>query len=334
MIAIDVEKPVTNFVVPRAAPMAALPELEKSAPLAAALRPIESKPLDEPAEASVMAIPRLAPLVADEAAPILRALPMALPPTLPGLAPAPVSTPVVAAPTVKLAPLAIDTTVTEARTLQALPALKEAAIEPMARSELALPAVRAQALAPVQSATEPAAALDRRLRELPPVDLSTRTPMAASPAYPATDTPVNSATTKAAPVSTAAPGAATPDSPATAARPAPTGSAQGVAGGAPRLDALPPNPFNPPILSGDTKKPTLDLDAIRARARAVAGEGSGPRALIAFPTAPKEALKTKEQKIFDKALQRKECKDAYADMGLAAVVPLVVDTVKGDGCKW
>ena len=158
--------------------------------------------------------------------------------------------------------------------------------------------------------------------------------MAASPAYPATDTPANSATTKAAPVSTAAPGAATPDSPATAARPAPTGSAQGVASGAPRLDALPPNPFNPPILSGDTKKPTLDLDAIRARARAVAGEGSGPRALIAFPTAPKEALKTKEQKIFDKALQRKECKDAYADMGLAAVVPLVVDTVKGDGCKW
>jgi len=78
----------------------------------------------------------------------------------------------------------------------------------------------------------------------------------------------------------------------------------------------------------------LDLDAARRSARESTGERSGPRTLFPFPTAPKAAVKSDVTKIFDKALKRTDCKDAYADMGLAAVIPLVRDAIKQDGCKW
>ena len=88
--------------------------------------------------------------------------------------------------------------------------------------------------------------------------------------------------------------------------------------------------------------PSLDLDAIRDRARGIAGniatdgrrEGAGPRTVFPFPTVPPESLKSKEAKIFDKALQRPDCRDAYAGLGLAAVVPLVADAITNKGCKW
>ena len=40
------------------------------------------------------------------------------------------------------------------------------------------------------------------------------------------------------------------------------------------------------------------------------------------------------EKIFDKALKRPDCNEAYSDLGLAAVIPLVRDAVKDGGCKW
>lgn len=40
------------------------------------------------------------------------------------------------------------------------------------------------------------------------------------------------------------------------------------------------------------------------------------------------------EKIFDKALKRPDCKEEYTALGLAAIVPLLRDAVKGDGCKW
>ena len=80
--------------------------------------------------------------------------------------------------------------------------------------------------------------------------------------------------------------------------------------------------------------PRLDLDALRRQAREVGREGSGPRTLLPFATVAKEAPKKDIEKIFDKALTRPDCKDAYADLGLAAVIPLVRDAVKDGGCKW
>lgn len=31
---------------------------------------------------------------------------------------------------------------------------------------------------------------------------------------------------------------------------------------------------------------------------------------------------------------RQDCRQAHANMGLAAVVPLVIDAVRDKGCKW
>ena len=100
------------------------------------------------------------------------------------------------------------------------------------------------------------------------------------------------------------------------------------AGGADGLSSL------LPIIPVKPVTPTLDLDKLRQRAREVAVEGSGPRMLLPFPTIAKPAEKRDIEKIFDKALKRPDCKDEYADMGLAAVVPLVRDAIKGTGCKW
>jgi hypothetical protein len=66
----------------------------------------------------------------------------------------------------------------------------------------------------------------------------------------------------------------------------------------------------------------------------VAKEGGGSRALLPFPTVAKEAQKKDMEKIFDKALKRPDCKEAYADLGLLAVVPLLRDAAKDGGCKW
>jgi hypothetical protein len=91
-----------------------------------------------------------------------------------------------------------------------------------------------------------------------------------------------------------------------------------------------PPPVAPPVGSG----PRLDLDTLRRQARELANGGTGPRTLMPFPTVAKEAPKKDMEKIFDKALKRPDCNEAYAEYGLAAVVPLVRDAVKEGGCKW
>ena len=100
-------------------------------------------------------------------------------------------------------------------------------------------------------------------------------------------------------------------------------------------DALSRDRARIPSASGTpSSKPDLSLDTLRQRARDIAAQGTGPRTVLPFPTSPKPPPKTRAQQAFDKALQRPDCKDAYADMGLAAVVPLVWDSVTNKGCKW
>lgn len=91
---------------------------------------------------------------------------------------------------------------------------------------------------------------------------------------------------------------------------------------------FPATPLPPP------PAPRLDLDALRRQAREVGREASGPRTLLPFATVAKEPPKRDMEKIFDKALKRPDCKEAYSDLGLAAVIPLVRDAVKDGGCKW
>ncbi len=118
------------------------------------------------------------------------------------------------------------------------------------------------------------------------------------------------------------------------------GSRNQPAAGAVRAEGLSPGlssllPVVPtPRLPTPPPAPKLDLDSLRQRARELSAEGAGRRTLLPFPTVAQEAPKRNIEKIFDKALSRPNCKDEYANLGLAAVAPLVRDAVKGDGCKW
>lgn len=98
----------------------------------------------------------------------------------------------------------------------------------------------------------------------------------------------------------------------------------------PVVPVVPTVPVTPQAVTG----PKLDLDSLRGRARQLTADGEASRRALPFPTVAKDTPKRDIEKIFDKALKRPDCKEEYANMGLAAVVPLVRDAVKGDGCKW
>lgn len=122
---------------------------------------------------------------------------------------------------------------------------------------------------------------------------------------------------------------------------APSSTSSSTTDAARRSDAPAAGPsalFNLPVAPPPVAAPRLDLDQLRRQAREAARDGpkdgSGPRTMLPFPTVSKEASKRDMEKIFDKALKRPDCKEAYADLGLAAVLPLVRDTLKNDGCKW
>jgi Meckel syndrome type 1 protein len=60
-----------------------------------------------------------------------------------------------------------------------------------------------------------------------------------------------------------------------------------------------------------------------------ARRGTGALDLIPPPPERKSKL---EQSIEDAA--NKDCRKAYSNAGLLAVVPLAIDSVRGKGCKW
>ena len=168
---------------------------------------------------------------------------------------------------------------------------------------------------------------DIRLPEIKPA--AVQPPAIQQPAMPPaeiirSEKPISPASSETAtratePVTTISPAAAL-----TRAPPAKSNAGDELFG--PALNAAP---------SGLTKPaPKLDLDALRNRAHAITSEGNAPRTLFSFPLKPPVVVKKKEQEIFDKALKRPDCRDAYSAMGLAAVIPLVRDAVTEKGCKW
>jgi hypothetical protein len=80
-------------------------------------------------------------------------------------------------------------------------------------------------------------------------------------------------------------------------------------------------------------EPRIDLEAARARAREIAREGTGNRALLPFPMPPAPEKKTKEQIAIENA-RKPECKDAYKGLGLLAVVPLIANEFGEGNCRW
>jgi hypothetical protein len=79
--------------------------------------------------------------------------------------------------------------------------------------------------------------------------------------------------------------------------------------------------------------PRIDLEAARARARQMAREGTGNRALLPFAMPPVPKPKSREELAIEKAW-KPDCKDAYKDLGLLAVIPLVANQFGEGTCRW
>jgi hypothetical protein len=65
----------------------------------------------------------------------------------------------------------------------------------------------------------------------------------------------------------------------------------------------------------------------------MAREGTGNRALLPFPMPPQPERKTKEQIAIEKA-RKPDCRDAYKELGLAAIVPLLANEFGEGKCRW
>ena len=315
MISTEVEKPVTNFVVPVVTSEPIVPPMQ-SEPVA--VRRLESLPrLDAIVPAEAIGQPKIERAVA---------LPTELIPRLAPLAPTRTEretiAPVEAAPRLKtFVPPPIDSIASVAE----VPPVEITRMAPLTPPQVErkilrpaemLPRLTPVAPAPVMDASTPTTLVPRVVAPVP-VGVNQVTEPAGGPASG---------------VSGASSVSATPVIPS-ASRSAPdvlkgAGTTAGEGGLAPRDAAA----IAGPALS--TGRPRIDLDAVRQRAREIDREGSGPRTLLPFNVKPKEEIKTKVQQAFDKALKRPDCRDAYAGMGLAAVVPLLWDAVSEKGCKW
>ena len=88
-----------------------------------------------------------------------------------------------------------------------------------------------------------------------------------------------------------------------------------------------------PSTGYDPTKPAVDLDEMRRRAAQMAREGTGQRALLPFPMPAPPERKTKTAEALEKA-RKPDCRTAYKELGLAAVVPLVANEFGEGTCRW
>lgn len=319
LIAKEVVVPSTSFVVP---PVAIVPQTAPTPPAPAKAEAIRVAPMPTRDAAT-------APTVARELVPEFVA-PLAV-------TPAPPLAPINPSLNARELSPAIEIKPEPAVPVALPPAIAPVRAEPAPRARELVPYVEPiapeiPAALPSPAATTPAAAQspDRASREFTPYvePIREAAPVAATTPAPAS-TPAPAAASVPSRAAPAGPTAGTTNTPGT-----PQGNAAAKSD-----EAL----FGPRIDDGAGKgtlgpAPKIDLDAVRQRARDIGAnegrEGTGPKTLFKFPTAPPPVAKRREQEIFDKALKRPDCKDAYADMGLAAVVPLVRDAITEKGCKW
>jgi hypothetical protein len=142
-------------------------------------------------------------------------------------------------------------------------------------------------------------------------------PVNAQPALP------SAPAVPSAPAREPAPAPATPQAPA---RESPEAAPPSLFRSAPPEGAASPRGYDP-------TKPALDLDSMRKRASQMAREGTGNRALLAFPMPPIPKEKGKLEKAIEKAW-KPDCKTAYSKLGLAAVAPLVANEFGDGNCRW
>ncbi len=284
-----------------------------------------------------------APAPAPAPVPALVQDPAPAPPAEPGPPPALGALRATAQPLQPLAPLPAVAAPVPATATPAPPAVP--ALAP-------LPAPATRALAPMPTAVPATAAPLLQV----PQPLATARPLAAPPQAPvlrelpaaAPTTAPTTATPDTAPPAPAPDPAATPAPAAPQAvplAPSPTGvpMAQPVPAAGTTRQGLPQRPAfgapdagaavgtdvaTPPAAAAS--QPRLNLDYVRPRG----GEIStlGRRGVVnALPVPPD--VKDKLAEDIAKSA-REDCRKAYAGGGLAAVVPLAVDALRKDGCRW
>ena len=324
VIAADVATPVTTFVVPLAIPELAPPPAPA---LAKAAEPVTR--LETFVAPKITAPPKVEREVT---------LPTQLIPSLAAPAPRRIEreTAIPIEAPLRLKPFAAPTaeavaTPIELPRIAPLPAPIERA--PARAAEL-LPRLTPMVPAPAIEAARPAEIAPRFAAPVEPAVAPTATSPEA-PADRAAD-PVRSP--PSSPAATASPAASSAQPAASRIQPGAEGRSANAEPAGPRDNSAAPltAPFLPTTPAPATPSPRIDLDAVRRRAREIAREGgsAGPRTLLPLNIKGKEDTRTKEQQAFDKALKRPDCRDAYSGMGLAAVVPLLWDTVSEKGCKW
>jgi hypothetical protein len=201
------------------------------------------------------------------------------------------------------------------RPIEALPI--ERVETPVERPLAEPPRIEAPIAQPVETTAVPAARVDK-----PPVP-------GTAPAIPREEA------TPAAPVAPA-PATSTPASPA--AREATPRSEREVAPieqgpSASPFRTAPPKPGDAAPSTYDPTAPALDADALRKRAGELMRQGTGNRAALAFPMPPVEKPKTTMESAIEKA-RKPDCRTAYKDLGLAAIVPLIANEFGEGSCRW
>jgi hypothetical protein len=214
----------------------------------------------------------------------------------------------------------VDANTLRARSLPSrLPELA-AAVPALAPPTVAAPAPPAPPVAaPSPTTTTAAPTVAAPVVEAPPALRAITGPAADAPQPAAAPLQSDAA-------SVAAPGAPTFQSPVLAgpaiAAPAPQTAAPNAG---PRVGTDVPTPASPA-----TSAPRLNLQLARPRGGELS-QGGATGVLQLLPRPPE--LPSKLAKEIEKT-GKPNCKDAYAGGGLLAVVPLVLDAVRQEGCKW
>lgn len=275
--------------------------------------------LTTPVEATVTAPTRIAP--AREATP---ARPTA--PTDPLQAPSPLQLPERPAPILSETP-------TTVRRIDRTPI--ERTLTPPVPSELKAPA-ELPPLTPAPAPTPTLAPLPQPAPTpvpTPPTPAPQVAPPAPAPTPTAAPTPPAAATPAPSPAPTQQPRLSTTPSPTPASRTSLDGSTTPTTTqpsvGAPDAGARTGHDVATPASTPpNAPKLNLDLNAARGPMRP-RGTPSGVISAVPKPPEDKDALAEKMREA-----GQQECRKAYADKGLLAVVPLVRDAARDKGCRW
>jgi len=320
---VEVERPRVGRRTPSAPPRAAPKPVEEPftmPPLMDRLlkpeRTLELPALKVPPPTKEQSVRPPAPVIPEPSPPPVEAPVAEAPPPLPPRAErAPAEAPPIAAPIVQPAPLPLPERI-------AAPPVERARIEtpavpaipitpPVERAPVEVPAIpvpSVESIAPPRTEAVPKAEEKAPVQEIPAAPTPPPAPQRAQPQVQEAPARI-----EREPPVTATPPVRSP--PFSATLPS-------------QRDDAPSTNYDP-----TAAPPSLDLDAVRRRAAALAREGTGNRAALPFPMPPLPERKTKEQIALEKA-RKPDCRTAWQGLGLAAIVPLLANEFGEGNCRW